>query len=64
MGGVAPVPYRAATIENRVQGNKVRDTTRQAAALIRTLARPISQNAYKVDIAQTLVERTLFEGVE
>ncbi len=64
MGGVAPFPYRAATIENRVQGNKVRDTTRQAAALIRTLARPMSQNATKVDIAQTLVERTLFEGVE
>ncbi len=63
MGGVAPVPYRAIPIENQLQGNNVRTMARQAAALIRTVARPMSQNAYKVDIAQTMLERTLLAGL-
>ena len=32
-------------------------------AAIRTVARPMSMNAYKVDIAQTLVERTLLSAL-
>lgn len=63
MGGVAPVPYRATEIENQLQGRNVRDAARQAAAQIRTVARPMSRNAYKIDIAQTLVERTLLQAL-
>ena len=35
------------------------DNPEQAAAAIRPVARPMSINAYKVDLAQTLVERTI-----
>lgn len=63
LGGVAPVPYRAVAIENQLKGKNVRSTIRQAAAAIRTVARPMSMNAYKVDIAQTLVERTLLQAL-
>ena len=59
LGGVAPVPYRATAIENQLKGKNIRSSIRQAAAVIRTVARPMSQNAYKVDIAQNLVERTI-----
>jgi xanthine dehydrogenase YagS FAD-binding subunit len=63
LGGVAPVPYRATVIENQLQGRDVTSGARQAAALIRTVARPMSMNAYKVDIAQTIVERTLLAAM-
>jgi xanthine dehydrogenase YagS FAD-binding subunit len=63
LGGVAPVPYRADVIENQLQGNSVTTSARQAAAMIRTIARPMSMNAYKVDVTQTLVERTLLQAL-
>ena len=63
LGGVAPVPYRAAVIENDLQGQNIRDSVRQAAALIRTVARPMSMNAFKVDITQNMVERTILRAL-
>ena len=63
LGGVAPIPYRADAIENQLQGNNVAGSARRAAAMIRTIARPMSMNAYKVDITQTLVERTLLQAL-
>lgn len=59
LGGVAPVPYRAAVVENQLKGKSIRSTIKQAAAAIRTVARPMSMNAYKVDVTQTLIERTV-----
>jgi len=59
LGGVAPVPYRATPIENQLKGKNIKNSIQQAAAAIRTVARPMSMNAYKVDIAQNLVERTI-----
>jgi xanthine dehydrogenase YagS FAD-binding subunit len=59
LGGVAPVPYRATVIENQIKGKPVAASVRQAAAAIRTVARPMSMNAYKVDLAQTMIERTI-----
>ena len=53
LGGVAPVPYRATGIENQIKGKNIKNSIRQAAAVIRTVARPMSMNAYKVDIART-----------
>jgi len=63
LGGVAPVPYRAAVVESALKGQDVRATAKQAAAQIRTVARPMSLNTYKVDIAQSLIERTLLQAL-
>jgi xanthine dehydrogenase YagS FAD-binding subunit len=63
LGGVAPVPYRAAVVETALKGQDVKATAKQAAAQIRTVARPMSLNAYKVDIAQALIERTLLQAL-
>ncbi len=63
LGGVAPVPYRATAIENQLKGKNIKTSIKQAAAIIRTVARPMSMNAYKVDIAQNLVERTILQGL-
>jgi CO/xanthine dehydrogenase FAD-binding subunit len=41
----------------------VRTTAKNAAAQIRTVARPMSLNAYKVDVAQSLIERTLLQAL-
>src|SRR5438552_1402678 len=63
LGGVAPVPYRAQVIEDALKGKDVKATVKQAAAQIRTVARPMSLNSYKVDIAQGLVERTVLQAL-
>jgi len=63
LGGVAPVPYRAAVVETALKGQDVKATAKQAAAQIRTVARPMSLNAFKVDIAQALIERTLLQAL-
>src|SRR5262252_5971607 len=63
LGGVAPVPYRAQVVEDALKGKNVQQTIKQAAAQIRTVSRPMSLNAYKVDIAQGLVERTVLQAL-
>jgi xanthine dehydrogenase YagS FAD-binding subunit len=63
LGGVSPVPYRAQVVENALKGQDVKTAAKAAAAQIRTVARPMSLNAYKVDIAQNLIERTLLEAL-
>src|SRR3989442_2224548 len=52
LGGVSPVPYRAKVVEDALKGKDIKGTIKQAAAQIRTVARPMSLNAYKVDVAQ------------
>jgi len=64
LGGVSPVPYRALVVESRLKGKGIRSSIRQAAAAIRTVARPMSMNAYKVDLAQNLIERTILQALE
>ena len=51
-------PYRAKVVEDALKGKDIKATVKDAAAQIRTVARPMSLNAYKVDIA-TLIERTV-----
>ncbi len=63
LGGVAPVPYRAVVVETALKGQDVKAVAKQAAAQIRTVARPMSLNSYKVDIAQNLIERTLLQAL-
>ncbi len=63
LGGVSPVPYRAKVIEDAIKGKDIKGNVRAAAAQVRTVARPMSLNAYKVDIAQGLVERTVLQAL-
>ncbi|MBI4454711.1 MAG: FAD binding domain-containing protein [Acidobacteria bacterium] len=64
LGGVAPIPYRAVVVENQLKGKNIKNSMKQAAAVIRTVARPMSMNAYKVDVAQSMVERTILGALE
>jgi xanthine dehydrogenase YagS FAD-binding subunit len=63
LGGVSPVPYRAKVVEDALKGQDIKATARTAAGQIRTVARPMSLNAYKVDIAQNLIELTLLQAL-
>jgi xanthine dehydrogenase YagS FAD-binding subunit len=63
LGGVAPVPWRATVVENALKGKDVEATIRSAAGLIRNEARPLSNNAYKVDIAVGLAERAVLQAL-
>lgn len=63
MGGVAPVPYRATPVETAIKGKDIKTAIKQASAAIRTVARPMSMNAYKVDIAANMLERTILAGL-
>jgi xanthine dehydrogenase YagS FAD-binding subunit len=63
LGGVAPVPYRAKIVEDALKGKDIKQNVQSAAAQIRTVARPMSLNAYKVDIAQGLIERTVLQAL-
>lgn len=59
LGGVAPVPWRATVVEEALMGQNVEETIKSAAALIRNEARPLSLNAYKVDVAIGITERAV-----
>lgn len=59
LGGVSPVPYRAKVVEQALAGKNIKDNIKTAAATIKTVARPMSLNAYKIDIAINLIERTV-----
>src|SRR5712692_8404309 len=63
LGGVAPVPYRAKIVEDALKGKDIKGTIKSAAAQIRGVARPMSLNSYKVDLAQGLIERTVLEAL-
>jgi xanthine dehydrogenase YagS FAD-binding subunit len=63
LGGVAPVPYRAAVVENALKGKDIKSSVKAAAAQLRTVARPMSLNSYKIDLAQGLIERTVLEAL-
>ena len=63
LGGVAPVPYRATVVEDALKGKEVRANVKAAAAQIRTVARPMSLNAYKIDLVQGILERTILQAL-
>jgi xanthine dehydrogenase YagS FAD-binding subunit len=60
LGGVAPVPWRAEQAENVLLGRRLTEGKIRAASLVATAgARPLSQNEYKVELAQGLVREAL-----
>jgi xanthine dehydrogenase YagS FAD-binding subunit len=60
LGGVAPVPWRAREAEAVLQGEHLTETVIQNAAVQATVgARPLSKNAFKVELVQGLVREAL-----
>jgi xanthine dehydrogenase YagS FAD-binding subunit len=60
LGGVAPVPWRAEGAEEVLVGGALDDASIARAAQAATEgARPLAQNAYKVDMAQGIVRQAL-----
>jgi xanthine dehydrogenase YagS FAD-binding subunit len=62
LGGVAPIPWRAPKAETFLLGKTLDEASvKQAGVLALEGAAPLSQNAYKVPLTQTLVRRALMK---
>ena len=60
LGGVAPIPWRAAKAEDFLRGKRVDETNAQKAGEIALEgARPMKDNVYKVGLAKSLIQRAL-----
>jgi xanthine dehydrogenase YagS FAD-binding subunit len=60
LGAVAPAPVRAFAAENRIRGKAINeDIAVEAARAGLAETRPLAMNAYKVEIARTLVKRAI-----
>jgi xanthine dehydrogenase YagS FAD-binding subunit len=60
LGGVAPIPWRAAAAEAFLRGKKLDDANAQQAGEIALEgAKPLKDNVYKVGMAKLLVQRGL-----
>ncbi len=60
LGGVAPVPWRVPEAERLLEGQRITPAlAAQAAETAVAGARPLAQNAYKVPLTRTIVERTV-----
>jgi len=58
LGAVAPTPFRALKAEEFLKGKELSDKDAEGAAVLALEgARPLSKNAYKLEIAKTLVKR-------
>ena len=63
MGAVAPVPWRSQAAEQALAGKTVSEQTAMAAADAAIQgAKPMSQNAYKIQIARTAVKRAVMKA--
>jgi xanthine dehydrogenase YagS FAD-binding subunit len=63
LGAVAPVPWRSEDAEQALVGHPIDEATAQAAgeAAVKA-ARPLSGNAYKIQIARTAVKRAVLQA--
>lgn len=63
MGAVAPVPWRSAPAEAALTGKRISEQVAMAAAdAAVATAKPMSGNAYKVQIARTAVKRAILKA--
>src|SRR5688572_14565982 len=63
MGAVAPVPWRASAAEAALAGKRMSEQVAMAAAdAAVATAKPMSGNAYKVQIARTAVKRAILKA--
>jgi xanthine dehydrogenase YagS FAD-binding subunit len=60
---VAPIPWRSPAAEQALAGKAINEETAAAAADAALKdARPLSQNAYKVDVAKVAVKRAILRA--
>ncbi|MBI3075914.1 MAG: FAD binding domain-containing protein, partial [Deltaproteobacteria bacterium] len=60
LGGVAPIPYRAAKAEAVLKGQRLEEAVAAAAGEAAVAgAKPLAKNGYKVPLTKTLVKRAL-----
>jgi xanthine dehydrogenase YagS FAD-binding subunit len=65
LGGVAPVPWRARAVEQALAGRSLTvDVIDQVSEMATEDARPLEQNAYKVDLVRGLLKQTLQSASE
>jgi xanthine dehydrogenase YagS FAD-binding subunit len=63
MGYVAPVPWRSAEAEQALVGKSIsEDLARAAAEAALANAKPLSHNAYKIQLARVAVKRAIFKA--
>ena len=63
MGAVAPIPWRSQPAEQALAGKTVTEETAAAAAEAALKdATPLSQNAYKIQVAKTAVKRAILRA--
>jgi xanthine dehydrogenase YagS FAD-binding subunit len=63
LGALAPGPVRARAAEELLKGKQINETVAAEAAQIAMAgAKPLSMNGYKIEIAKTLIKRTLLGG--
>jgi xanthine dehydrogenase YagS FAD-binding subunit len=64
LGAAAPVPHRARAAETALSGKPIdEDTATQAAPAALAGATPLSKNAYKLPLFETLVRRALLKAI-
>ena len=63
LGAIAPIPWRSREAEQALVGKPVTEVSAAAAAdaALRD-ARPMRQNAYKVDVAKVAVKRAILRA--
>lgn len=61
LGAVAPVPWRAFVVEAALAGRRLEEAVPDAVAALRGAARPMTQNAWKLDVMATVLERSLLD---
>ena len=65
LGHVAPTPWEASAAAKALAGKSVAPQTAEDAAKAAVAdARPLSQNAYKVQLARVAVKRALLDAVK
>ncbi|HBY94090.1 MAG: xanthine dehydrogenase family protein subunit M [Ardenticatenaceae bacterium] len=63
LGGVAPKPYRATGVEEALQGKSITDNIDNAVQRLTSAARPMSDNAYKVTLAEALIKQAILKAL-
>ncbi len=65
LGAVAPTPVRAFAAEDFLKGKELcEEIAVEAAALALAGAKPLSKNAYKIEIAKTLVKEAILSKIK
>lgn len=63
LGAVAPQPYRAVDAESYMRGKSINEeTATKAAEKALAESKPLSKNAYKINIAKSLIKEALLGG--